>query len=158
MNWEEIKKLHHLLGNGDNFKQTKEGGWVENTCTISGDARISGNARIYGNAHISGNACIYGDARISGDAHISGDARIYGNATVFGGKWYNSPLYIQGSKHAVTNSGINWISIGCYTKEISWWEENYKIIGPQEGYSDKQIKEYYEYILLIKKIGATNAT
>ena len=41
MNWEEIKKLHHLLGNGDNFKQTKEGGWVENTCTISGDARIS---------------------------------------------------------------------------------------------------------------------
>jgi len=60
-------------------------------------------------------------------------------------------LFINGSKHSVTYVGEGKISIGCHTKEISWFKKNYKKIGETEGYLESEIKEYYNYILIAEK-------
>ena len=57
-------------------------------------------------------------------------------------------FYISGSKHSVTYVGEGKVSIGCHTKEIDWFKENYESLGNTESYSEGEIKEYYGYILL----------
>lgn len=57
-------------------------------------------------------------------------------------------LFINGSKHAVTYVGKNKISIGCHTKEIQWFKENYKLVGQKENYTEVEMQEYYNYILI----------
>ena len=61
-------------------------------------------------------------------------------------------LFINGSKHSVSWYGCNQIQIGCHKKEISWWKENYKMIGERENYTPEQIKEYYQYILMCENM------
>ena len=82
-----------------------------------------------------------------GDAWVSGNAQVYGNA------WENSPLFIVGTKHSLTNCKKGYIQIGCHCKEISWWVKNYEMVGKREGYSADEIKEYGEYIKLFSIIG-----
>ena len=60
-------------------------------------------------------------------------------------------FYINGSKHAVTYVGNNKLSIGCHCFKISNWKKNYKKLGKEDWYSDAQIKEYYQYILMAEK-------
>ena len=57
-------------------------------------------------------------------------------------------LFINGTKNTVTYVGSASMSIGCYTKKISWFKKNYKILGVNEGYTSDEIEEYYTYILL----------
>jgi hypothetical protein len=70
---------------------------------------------------------------------------------VYGDAWENSPLYIQGSRHALTFCKFGWIQIGCHGKPIAWWQENYKELGAKEGYTPEQIEEYGLYIELFSK-------
>ncbi len=167
----------------EQHKHKNGGGWVANTATveetayigpdawvfgdariysyarITGDACVSGNAVIYGYARIFGAAQVYGYARISGDALVSGDARVYGYARIFGaaqvsgGDWETSPLYIQGSKHEITNCSYGSLSIGCITHSFSEWKKLYKSIGKEQGYTPAQIKEYGQLIAIATKIG-----
>jgi len=111
------------------------GGWVANTATVEATCYISGDARVYGNARL------YGDAQVHGDAQVSGDA------------WEKSPLYIQGTKHAVTNCAFGKISIGCHIHTFIEWIENYKRIGKDNGYTDEEIKEYKAIINFVIKHG-----
>ncbi len=141
------------------------GGWVANTATVEETAYIGPDARIYGYARISGNAWVFGNARIYGYARISGNSRIYGttrvygnalvsgNARVCGGAWKTSPLYIQGSQHAITNCDFGQLSIGCITHSFSEWKKLYKSIGKENGYTPAQIKEYGQLIALATKMG-----
>jgi hypothetical protein len=114
---------------------------------------VSGDAQVYGNAQVSGNASVSGDARVSGDAQVSGNARVFGNAWVSGDAWETSPLYIQGTKHSVTNCAHGKLAIGCQVHTFAEWKKNYTAIGKAAGYTPAQIKEYGEYIKLALKVG-----
>jgi hypothetical protein len=117
------------------------GGWVANTAKVADTAYIGSNAQVYGNAQVSG------DARVSGDAQVSGDAR------VSGGAWETSPLYIQGTRHAVTNSSYGFLNIGCIKLSFSEWKKKYRAVGKQQGYTVEQIKEYGTIIAFATKLG-----
>jgi len=117
-----------------------KGGFLEKESNLSGDAWVSGNARVSGNAQVSGNARVSGDARVYGNAQVSGDARVSGDA------WKIAPLQIQGSKHFINECKIGFLKIGCIEYSFKEWKANFKNIGAENGYSEKQIKEYGLYI------------
>ena len=130
------------------------GGWKHRTAKVDVSAYLGENAQIFGNAQISGNAWIFGDAQISGDAQIFGDAQISGDAWISGNAWDQSPLYIQGTRHALSHCSRGHIQIGCHQLTIEEWQKRYKAIGRTEGYTPKQIKEYGAYIELFALIDA----
>ena len=120
------------------WRQHENGkGWVFETAHVADSAYMKGI--VYGNAQVSGDAWVYGNAQ------VSGDARVYGNA------WEKSPLYIQGSRHAMTLCSRTEIAIGCHIHKITEWRETYKAIGKAEGYTPAEIKEYGEYIALMAR-------
>ena len=120
---------------------------------VSGNALVYGDALVSGNAQVSGDAQVYGDAQVSGDARVSGTARVYGDAQVSGDTWTTSPLYIQGSKHSLTNCKNGHITIGCETHTFEEWEKNYREIADKNNYTGAEIKEYYEHIKYMIKTG-----
>jgi hypothetical protein len=77
---------------------------------------------------------------------VSGDAQVSGDALVFGYAWETSPLCIQGTKHAITNSSCGHLTIGCKTLTFAEWKKQYKDIGKENGYTPEQIKEYGAHI------------
>jgi len=117
------------------------GGWVANTATTEDSV------------HIGPNAVVFGDARVFGDAWVFGDAQVFGKAVVFSDAWMETPLFIQGTKHGVSNSSYGKLSIGCVTLTFAEWKKHYRVIGKREGYTEKQIKEYGAIIALATKIG-----
>ena len=135
------------------------GGWVANTATVEDsvyigpDAQVYGNAQVYGDAQVLGNAWVSGDAWVYGNARVSGDAQVCGSARVFGDAWVETPLFIQGTKHGVSNSSYGKLSIGCVTLTFAEWKKQYRALGKREGYTEKQIKEYGAIIALATKIG-----
>ena len=135
------------------------GGWVANTATtedsvhIGPNAVVFGDARVFGDAWVFGNAQVYGKAVVSGDAWVFGDAQVFGKAVVFSDAWVETPLFIQGTRHGVSNSSYGKLSIGCVTLTFAEWKKQYRAIGKREGYTEKQIKEYGAIIALATKIG-----
>ena len=111
------------------------GGWIANTANVDvtafvgGDAQVSGNARVSGNAQVSGNAWVYGDA------------------------WVETPLFIQGTRHGISNSKHGYLSIGCVTLTFAEWKKQFRAIGKREGYTAAQIKEYRLHIAYAIKVG-----
>ena len=81
------------------------------------------------------------------------NAWVEDNAVVSGSTWNESPLYIKGSKFALTNCKHGYIHIGCLCYSFDEWLKNYEEIGKENNFTDKEIKEYYEYLVLFKKIG-----
>ena len=117
------------------------GGWVANTATTEDSV------------HIGPNAVVFGDAQVFGDAWVFGNAQVFGKAVVFSDAWVETPLFIQGTKHGVSNSSYGKLSIGCVTLTFAEWKKQYRVIGKREGYTEKQIKEYGAIIALATKIG-----
>ena len=126
-----------------NVKKGDEGGYIASEKNLSqeGDAWVSGNARVCGNAQVYGNA------------HVYGDALVYGNARVYGNAWEHSPLYAQGSKHAVTNCAFGKIAIGCEVHTFSEWQAQAEEIGKRNGYSGAEIAEYKAIIDFMVRLG-----
>ena len=124
--------------------------WVFNSARVSGDARVSDSARVSGDAEVSDSAWVYGSAQIFDSARVSGNARVFG---IF--KTGNCPVYV-GTKHNVSYSGIindeHYISIGCITKSLQDWKNNYRKIGNENGYSESEIDEYGYYLSIIEMI------
>ena len=48
------------------------------------------------------------------------------------------------------------IKIGCHKYSVDYWIQNYQSIGKNEDYSEEQIKEYGNYIMMIKKLQEEN--
>jgi hypothetical protein len=65
----------------------------------------------------------------------------------------SSPLYIQGTRHALTNSRLGYITIGCREHTFEYWKKHYKTIGLAEGYAKEEIEQYGVFIELFSKIG-----
>lgn len=86
-------------------------------------------------------------------AQVSGNAQVYENAWIYGGVWSKSPLYIQGTKHALTNCAPGYIQIGCECRTFADWKKNFKQIGKANNYSNAEIEEYKSHILYIIKAG-----
>ncbi len=126
---------------------------VSGDAQVFGDARVSGNAQVSGDAWVSGDAQVSGNARVSGNAQVSGDAQVSGNARVFGDAWVSSPLYIQGTRHTLTNSRYGYVTIGCHEHTFEYWQENYESIGREEGYTTEEIEQYGLFIQMFIKIG-----
>jgi hypothetical protein len=126
---------------------------------VYGNAYVFGKAHVFGNAHVYDNAQVFSDAHVYGNAHVYGDVHVYGNAhvsgdaRVSGGMWTSSPLYIQGSRHPLTNSRHGYIAIGCHEHTFAYWLEHHKGIGRAEKYSEEEIEEYGLLIELFSKIG-----
>lgn len=103
--------------------------------------------------HKNGSGWVANTATVAGTAYIGPDARVFGDAQVFDNAWKTSPLYIQGSKHALTNCAYGQIIIGCQVHSFSEWKKLYKKIGKENGYTAEQIKEYGLHIAHIAKVG-----
>jgi hypothetical protein len=95
---------------------------------------------VYGDARVSGDARVYGDARVSGDARVYGAARVYGDA------WVSSPLYIQGTRDALTTCSRTEIAVGCQVHTVAEWLTRYEEIGTRYGYTPEQIAEYGRHL------------
>ena len=113
----------------------------------------NGGGLVANTAYVDDSVFINGNARVSGNAWVSGDARVSGNAQVFGDAWACSPLYIQGTKHALTNSRHGYISIGCHENTFEYWQAHYKAIGRAEGYTAEETEQYGLFIQIFVKIG-----
>ena len=132
---------------GEQHQHKNGGGWIANTAKVDGSVYIGANAQVCGDAQVYGTARVYGNARVLGDAWVSGDARVLGDA------WVETPLFIQGTNHGVSNSSHGKLSIGCVTLTFAEWKKQYRALGKREGYTEKQIKEYGAIIALATKIG-----
>ena len=139
-----IEKEENLSQDGDCW--VSDDAWVSEYACVSGDAQIFGASHIFGDARVYGNAQVYGNARVCGNAMVFGNAKVFGDAEVLSGKWKKSPLYIQGTRDPLTTCSLSKISIGCETHTVSEWMKNYKKIGKENEYSDKEISEYYQYL------------
>ena len=128
------------------------GGWVANTATVEETVYIGADARVFGNARVFGDARVSGDAQVFGNARVSGDAQVFGNARVFGNAWEQSPLYIQGSRHAVTMCSRTELQIGCQRHNFAWWKANAAQIGSENVYTPAQIKEYLRIIFFAARM------
>jgi hypothetical protein len=173
----EDNSMITFLKENEQHQHPNGGGWVANTAWVSESAyvgsstQVFGNARVSGNAWVSGNARVFGDARVSDHAQVSGNAWVFGNARVYdyarvsgnawvsgdarvsGSAWETSPLYIQGSKHGLTNSAYGYLNIGCIKLPFSEWKKRYKEIGKEQNYTPAQIKEYGKLIALATTLG-----
>src|SRR5690242_9528515 len=103
--------------------------------------------------HKNGGGLVQDTSLVEDSVYISSDARVYGNARVYGDTWESSPLYIQGSKHSVTNSAMNRITIGCIDLSFEEWKEKFQKIGKENGYTDSEIMEYGKILELFFSIG-----
>jgi hypothetical protein len=63
-----------------------------------------------------------------------------------------SPIYIQGTRHALTLCSYKQIAIGCYVHDIKEWQKKYRAIGRAEHYTPQQITEYGKHIAHIAAI------
>ena len=97
-------------------------------------------------ATIGNHATIGDDAKIGYRATIGDGAKIgYGIEIIKG-------IFIHGSRHSVTWTGNNTISIGCKNLTFDYWSKKFERIGKIENYSEDEIKEYELYIYLIIKL------
>ena len=103
--------------------------------------------------HPNGGGLVENTAKVDDSVFVNSNAWVYGNARVSGNAWVSSPLYIQGTKHALTNSRYGYISIGCHEHTFEYWQDNYKTIGYAEGYTSEEIEQYGLFIQIFVKIG-----
>ena len=141
-------KVGNLGGWVESEKNLSQGGdcWVGDEAWVYGDAQVFGDAWVHGDAQVYGSARVSGNAWVYGSAWVSGNARVYGSAWVSKDAWEVSPLYIQGTKHSVTTSSFNTLTIGCETHTVEEWLANYREIGKANGYSKQEIEEYFDHI------------
>lgn len=64
-------------------------------------------------------------------------------------------IFLTGSRKTVNYYGMDIIHIGCIRKTISEWQEQYREVGEENGYSDEQIREYGSYIQMIAELHKT---
>lgn len=87
-----------------------------------------------------------------GDHANIGDGASIGNRVSIGdGVKLQKNFYIVDSKHILTYTGNNTLSIGCHNYTIKEWLDNFEIIGKKENYTQEQIKEYKQYILMAEQ-------
>ena len=115
----------------------------ERSIQIGYSAKIGDYAEIGYSAEIGNFAEIWDYAEIGDFAEI-GDKEII-----------LKTLFITGTKHTVTWYGKDYINIGCYKKTIKQWLKIGLSLAKNEGYSDEQIEEYRQYVLICEQLQKT---
>ncbi len=88
-------------------------------------------------------------ADLSG-ANLSG-ANLYG-ADLSGADLSGAIIFIYGSRHLMQyNADIKELRIGCHFYQLEYWLIAYNLIGKEEKYSNEQIKEYHNYMKILKE-------
>ena len=60
-------------------------------------------------------------------------------------------IFICGSRHNLQyNSEIGELRIGCHVYHLEYWLIMYDTIGREEKYTEEQIKEYHNYMKMLK--------
>lgn len=114
---------------------------------ISGNAEVRDNAGVHGKARIYGKVGVFDDAEVCGEAELFGDAIIGGDARICGGKWWFSPLYIQGSRYSFNVASDTIVRIGCQNHTWKGWHDKYLSIAKRHDAEDVLI-EYVQYFNL----------
>jgi uncharacterized protein YjbI with pentapeptide repeats len=61
-------------------------------------------------------------------------------------------IFIYGSRHLMQyNADIKELRIGCHFYQLEYWLIAYNLIGKEEKYSNEQIKEYHNYMKILKE-------
>ena len=141
------KNWNKIMFQYDKLSELKEE-FKKRSITIGDDASIGNNASIGDDASIGYRASIGDDASIGYRASIGDDASIGCGASIGDGVELKKTLYVVGSKHIVTYTGNDTVSIGCYNYKIDKWLEKFEVVGQKEGYSVEEINEYKQYILM----------
>ena len=141
------KKLGGDAIEADWKRHPNGGGWVHKNANVDVSAYVGEDAGVSGDAYVSGDAWVYGHAQVYGDARVSGNAQVSGSA------WEKSPLYIQGTRHALTNAKKGYIQIGCKLHTFAWWSDHVEECGKSSGYTDAECAEYRAYVDLFVKVG-----
>lgn len=76
-------------------------------------------------------------------------------ATIGDGASIGKTIFITGSRNPVNYYGLDVIHIGCIRKTIAEWQEQYREVGREDGYSYEQIREYGAYIQMIAELHKT---
>ena len=63
-------------------------------------------------AHKNGGGWVYKTAHADETSYLHPTSIVYGDARVYGDAWEASPLYIQGSRHALTLCSLTQIAVG----------------------------------------------
>lgn len=82
-------------------------------------------------------------------ANLSG-ANLYG-ADLSGADLSGAIVFICGSRHILQyNTTIGELRIGCHVYHLEYWLLMYDTIGNEEGYTERQISEYHNYMKMLK--------
>ena len=129
------------------------GGFVESELNLDqrGTAWISDNAKISGDARVSGNAQVSGDALVSGYAQVSGYALVSGDARLICGNFLKSPLYIEGSRFAITVNSLDCIFVGCTSMSLCDWRAKHQHLAKKYNFTLDEIQEYLLYLNMIEE-------
>ena len=144
--------INTLLGGNEiasNWSQHPNGGgWVRNDAEVHPEAYIGEEAIVlssYRKAQVMRGGVMRGGVMRGGEM-CGGVMR--------GGEWETSPLFVQGSKHCLANAKPGYLQIGCRCESYLWWASKEALqFARDNGYTDKEIKEYKAYVALFKKIG-----
>ena len=115
---------------------------------------IFDSAKIGHYAEIGDSAKIGHYAEIGDSAKIGHYAEIGHSAEIGDREVIVKSLFIKGTKHTIYWWGKGVINIGCHKKTINEWKDVYESIGEDENYSEKEIEEYYGYIIMIEQLQA----
>ena len=96
--------------------------------------------------HSNGGGWVYKTAKVADTARVCGTAQVFGDARVCGNEWKHSPLYIQGTRDALTTCARDQLSIGCLVYSVKHWLKHYRAIGKTQSYTPAEIREYGEHI------------
>lgn len=124
---------------------------IGDDATISDKAKAFNNSKIIGHAKMRGQAEIYDNVIVKSKGKIGGTAKLYQDIVIdedvmiLGGSWSGVTI-INGSKHTVWQPTPKTITVGCATKFISDWQNEYQSFGEENGFTQDEIDEYGAYI------------
>lgn len=153
------------------FARVSKDAKIWDCAEVYGCAFISDRADVTKRAHVYGYACVRGDATITGETRVYEDALVTGQSYICGltqvkgsakidhqmyigcGIIVDTPLFIQGSRFALSYYGEDKVAIGCTINRIDDWlnPEYGKRMAFKHCFSDEQIEEYRAYMLLFKQ-------
>ena len=117
----------------------------------NGGGLISPGVEVPESVYVGPRAVIYGGefrgGVFRGGVFYDGEFR---GGVIHGGVFYISPILIYGSRHSIGMSRPGYIQSGCIEKPIGWWKDNATRCGEANGYSQDQIDEYAEYLIVIE--------
>ena len=124
-------------------------------CELGVDCKLGGGCEL-GNGCKLGNGCeLGGDCKLGDGCELGDDCKLGYGCKLGDGCKVTRTIHIKGTRHYISWYGNGNINIGCHQKEISWWLENYKMIGEKEGYCEAEIAEYLQYIQICEQLQKT---